>query len=152
MFSNSPPDSETQPVEVALAVLYRQHRYLMQLRDDIPGILYPGFWGLFGGHLDPGESPDEGIRRELWEEISYCPPHLEHFGCDADGEIIRHIYHGQLSVELEDLVLGEGWDLGLLSPAQVELGEAFSVKANQVRPLGAPHRRIVLSVISAGVG
>ncbi|MBP0013414.1 MAG: NUDIX domain-containing protein [Roseofilum sp. SBFL] len=143
---------DTQSTQVALAVLYRENRYLMQLRDRIPGILYPGFWGLFGGHLERDESPDEGIRRELREEIAYCPPHLDKFGCDSDPGIVRHIYHGALTVPLEKLILGEGWDMGLMTPEQVREGEAFSVKANEVRPLGTPHQRIVLSVINAGLG
>lgn len=41
-------------VEVALAMLLRDGRWLMQLRDEIPTIVAPGCWGLFGGHLDPG--------------------------------------------------------------------------------------------------
>ncbi|MEO7061962.1 MAG: NUDIX domain-containing protein [Lapillicoccus sp.] len=28
----------------------------------------PGGWGLCGGGLDPGELPDEGVLREVWEE------------------------------------------------------------------------------------
>ena len=39
---------------VALAMLEREGRWLLQLRDDIDSIIYPGHWGLFGGHLDPG--------------------------------------------------------------------------------------------------
>ena len=31
-------------VEVALALLQRQGQWLMQLRDDIPGIIAPGHW------------------------------------------------------------------------------------------------------------
>ena len=52
-------------VEVALAMLHRDGRWLMQLRDEIPTIVAPGCWGLFGGHLDPGETPEQALRREL---------------------------------------------------------------------------------------
>ena len=38
-------------VEVALAMLQRDGRWLMQLRDEIPSIVVPGCWGLFGGTL-----------------------------------------------------------------------------------------------------
>ncbi len=42
-------------VEVALAMLQREGRWLMPRRDEIPTIVAPGCWGLFGGHLNPGE-------------------------------------------------------------------------------------------------
>lgn len=35
------------PVQVAIAILYRPGQFLLQLRDDIPGILYPAHWGFF---------------------------------------------------------------------------------------------------------
>lgn len=44
-------------------------RYLMQLRDDKPAILLPGHWALFGGTVDPGETPEAAMRRELEEEL-----------------------------------------------------------------------------------
>lgn len=47
--------------------------YLMQLRDDIPHIAYPGHWSLFGGAVEPGESDESGMRRELEEELCFQP-------------------------------------------------------------------------------
>ena len=44
-------------------------RYLMQLRDDLPHIWYPGHWGLFGGSVDHGEDEVAALRRELREEL-----------------------------------------------------------------------------------
>jgi 8-oxo-dGTP pyrophosphatase MutT (NUDIX family) len=53
----------------AAALLVCDGRYLMQLRDDKPGILLPGHWALFGGSLDPGEDAAAAMRRELAEEL-----------------------------------------------------------------------------------
>ena len=138
-----------QPVEVALAILYRPGQFLMQLRDNIPGILYPGCWGFFGGHLEPGEVPEEGIKRELLEEIAYVPPGLVKFGCYSDSEVIRHIFHAPLTVELDELVLGEGWDMGFLTPEQIRAGSAYSAKAGLVCPLGTPHHQILLDFLES---
>ena len=55
-------------VEVALAMLHRDDRWLMQLRDEIPGIIAPGCWGLFGGHLDPGETPEQACSASCWKK------------------------------------------------------------------------------------
>lgn len=56
--------------EVAAAILVTEdERYLLQLRDDLPGIAVPGHWGCFGGGIDPGESAVAAMRRELYEEL-----------------------------------------------------------------------------------
>ncbi|HEY9639014.1 MAG TPA: NUDIX domain-containing protein, partial [Coleofasciculaceae cyanobacterium] len=49
---------------VAIAILYQNNRFLMQLRDENPEIAYPGCWAFFGGHIEPEEPPDIAIRRE----------------------------------------------------------------------------------------
>ena len=54
---------------VAAIVVVDRERYLMQLRDDIPNIWYPGHWGLFGGAVDAGEDEIAALRRELREEL-----------------------------------------------------------------------------------
>ena len=46
-------------------MLQRDGRWLMQLRDEIPTIVAPGCWGLFGGHLDLGETPEQPLAVEL---------------------------------------------------------------------------------------
>lgn len=61
-----------------LAILLVDRRYLMQLRDDLPGIEHPGVWGLFGGGVEAGEAPAEAIAREVREELGaenlqFCP-------------------------------------------------------------------------------
>jgi hypothetical protein len=61
--------------------------------------------------------------------------------------VIRHVFHAPLTVELHQLVLGEGWDMGLLTPEQIKAGECYSEKAGQVRPLGRPHQQILLDFL-----
>ncbi len=54
-------------------------RYLMQLRDPKPTILLPDHWALFGGTVDPGESGEEALRRELLEELEFPARQVEAF-------------------------------------------------------------------------
>ena len=132
------------PVEVALAILPCDGKFLMQLRDNIPTILYPGLWGLFGGHMEPGETPEIAVVREVLEEIGYQITNPQKFGCYNDDRVIRHIFYAPLTVNLDKLVLTEGWDLGLIAPAQIEAGFAYSAIAGEERPLGAIHQQIML--------
>jgi hypothetical protein len=37
--------------------------------------------------------------------------------------------------------------MGLLTPQEIRLGECYSEKAGQVRPLGRPHQQILLDFI-----
>ncbi len=133
--------------EVAIAIITQGDRFLLQLRDDIPGILYPGQWGFFGGHLDPGETPETALFRELEEEIAYRPPYVIPFACQQGERAIRHIFIAPLAVEIEQLTLQEGWDLGLFTPADVQAGERHSPKANRSCLIGTPHRQILLDFV-----
>lgn len=91
-------------------------RYLMQLRDDKPGIFYPNHWGLFGGAVDRGEQPDEALRRELMEELQLEAGALRYFTrMDFDfarlgaGKVYRIYFELRLkAATLPSLRLGEG--------------------------------------------
>ena len=135
-------------IEVAIAILFQGDRYLMQLRDDIPTIVYPGQWTFFGGHLEPGESPDTGVWRELAEEIQYRPPWLKRFERRVEGNGARNVFYGPLSVPLSALTLCEGWDLDLWTVAEIERGERYSHQAQQVKPMGKPHQGILRQFIA----
>ena len=47
----------------------------MQLRDDNAS-LFKNYWTLFGGDVEPSESPTHAILRELREEISLLPSQI----------------------------------------------------------------------------
>ena len=139
--------SSDVPVEVAIAILPCDGKFLMQLRDNIPTILYPGLWGLFGGHIEAGETPEVAVEREILEEIGFQIKVPQKFGCYSDNRIIRHVFYAPLTVALDELVLGEGWDFGLISPVEIESGFAYSSAAGEKRPLGAVHQQITIDFI-----
>ncbi|MGB3404848.1 MAG: NUDIX hydrolase [Microcoleaceae cyanobacterium] len=134
--------------EVSLAILYQEDQFLMQLRDDIPGIAHPGVWGLFGGHIEWGENPLLALQRELKEEIGYDAAQLTEFYQDKDTKVIRHIFSSSLTVSLDQLTLNEGWDMGLVTAAEIKAGKCYSHKAGMVRLLGRPHQRILLDFMA----
>jgi len=140
---------KNEPPTVALAILYRENQFLLQLRDNIPTILYPGYWGLFGGHLERGETPEEAVKREIWEEITYDLQIFHPFGCYQDERAVRHVFYAPLTVTLEQLILHEGWDFALVTTEEIGEGEIYSTKAQQYRPLGKIHQKILHDFLKA---
>ncbi|MBE9092769.1 NUDIX hydrolase [Tychonema sp. LEGE 07203] len=138
-------------IHVAIAILYRDGKFLCQLRDDIPDIRYPGHWALFGGHLEAGETAEVAVLRELVEEIGWAPASVSVFCCDVEADVVRHVFHSQLSADVKDLVLLEGWDMQLLTAGDIRAGKCYSQKSGDVRPLGSAHQRILLSFIDANL-
>jgi len=61
------------PGDAVAALILVEGRYLLQQRDDLDFIFFPGHWGLFGGGIDPGESDIDCLRRELQEELGLTP-------------------------------------------------------------------------------
>ena len=120
---------------VALAVLERQGRWLIQLRDDQASIVAPGRWGLFGGHMEPGETPVQSLRRELFEEIGYCSGAVTPWFRSAAGGRVRHVFRVDLHVEPEQLQLCEGQDMTLASLEELGSGRVWSPRLAQHRPL-----------------
>jgi len=59
---------------IAVAILVTETaRYLMKRRDDVPWIAFPNQWSFFGGGVEPGESPEQALCRELHEELGWQP-------------------------------------------------------------------------------
>jgi 8-oxo-dGTP pyrophosphatase MutT (NUDIX family) len=136
-----------QLVNVAVAILYRENKFLMQLRDNIPNIIAPGCWALFGGHIEAGETPEIAVQREVMEEIGYELIAFSQFGIYSDQKAVRYVFQAPLLVPLDQLVLSEGWDLDLLTAEDIQQGEYFSQKAGEVRPLATLPQKIMLDFI-----
>jgi len=83
-------DPETRETAGALLIDI-EGRFLLQRRDNVPGILYPGHIGLFGGHREGDETFLQCVSREVHEETGYRIPENEfeqlgwYRGVHADG-------------------------------------------------------------------
>lgn len=67
------------PKQIVHAVLLVNGGYVLQLRDDIPGIAARAKYALFGGALEDGETPEAGLRREIAEELGIQLPEVRLF-------------------------------------------------------------------------
>lgn len=85
----------------------------MMLRDNKPGILHPGRWGLIGGHSKKGEDPIATAVREICEEtgIRVIRSDLSLFIVMKTPDRIRHVFLLRGSWTDKDIVRGEGQDM-----------------------------------------
>jgi len=122
-------------VRIVLVILEDTHgRVALQLRSPLANIANPDHWGLFGGHVDPGEDDATAARREVEEELS----------CLLDSAKMRYlrnldrlatkiylVFHYKVNKELDRAQLTEGERWSLFSPAQIMLG---SIEGKPVVP------------------
>lgn len=91
MSSDSAGDAGLSRVPGAKAFVVHRGKLLFLKREHGPGA---GHWNLPGGAIEPGETPDLAIRRELTEEICIAPADITYLGWHrhADGtEVHRHL-------------------------------------------------------------
>lgn len=118
-----PPDRE-----VAAAVLVgRDGRYLLQRRDDKPSIHMPDHWALFGGSLDPGETPAVAMVRELQEELGFRATDVTPLaGLALDTRPVDRLWRMHFFVvpftetDLAAMVQTEGAGKGLFTAAEAQ--------------------------------
>lgn len=68
----------------AYGVLLQDSRILLTLKKSGP---YKGLWGLPGGAIEFGETPEEALKRELLEETALAATELELFSiATSNGE------------------------------------------------------------------
>jgi 8-oxo-dGTP diphosphatase len=60
--------ADRKEVEVAVGVLIREDGAFL-LTSRPPGKVYEGYWEFPGGKVEPGETVEQALRRELAEEI-----------------------------------------------------------------------------------
>jgi 8-oxo-dGTP diphosphatase len=112
--------------EIACSILIdTSNRFLLQQRDDVAGIVYPGKVGLFGGHLEGDETYLECVVREIHKEISYFVPaeRFEYLASlegpvEVDGGSVRGEFFITRDIPTDALVITEG-SLLIMSPDEI---------------------------------
>ncbi|MGI5121509.1 NUDIX domain-containing protein [Marinactinospora thermotolerans] len=92
----------------------RAGEILLQHRDDIPGICWPGHWTMPGGQQEPGETWEQTALREVREETGIVPEDLRELDVTPDDPAAPRpkVYTATWDGPESALVLGEGQALG----------------------------------------
>ena len=100
VYLNQINGSEAIRVGVAIALIDEQSRLLLELRSDVE------MWGITGGRLDPGETPQQCAVREIREEtgLQLRFRQLKFFGIYAEPEDGRILQYPDNRVHLLDIV------------------------------------------------
>lgn len=97
---------------VKIFLINKDKEILLQLRDNKPGIYYPGYWGLLGGAADAKELDLEAIKREVKEEISYDLNNVKRIGkiksLGRNKNFDLILFKGHINIPAEKIVLNEG--------------------------------------------
>lgn len=97
---------------------------LLYLRDNKPGIPFPGHWDLIGGHVEEGETTLEALKREFKEELDLQLKDFKFFKryvC-LEGDAypnIKYIYSGKINVPIEEITLLEGDHAKYFKPEEI---------------------------------
>lgn len=138
---------------VALIVL-DNNCYLCQLRSQISGIFYPNHWGLFGGGVEEGESPEDGLKRELQEELKLeidSPKYFTEFSFDFSFRGLGMVWRRYYVVPFDSsktgmLELGEGsafkafTAMEILTQPRVVPYDAFAIWLHATQQIKNPRR------------
>lgn len=112
------------PIYAGAVVTCPNGSILCQLRDDKPGIKFPGFWTCSpGGHVEPGEPPHSAIIRELHEEFEIEVVNLKSLLTITEYEYtVQGVYHAftaELVTPVEEVRCNEGQCIRFYRPEEV---------------------------------
>jgi len=104
----------------SIAMLNSKDDVLLFLRDNVPQIRFPNMWDVPGGIVEPGETPDQTIRREMMEEIELKLKNPILFKRYVLPDRIENMFWQRVDIDIDKTVLHEGQELQWFSEKQLK--------------------------------
>ena len=109
-----------KPIGVGIILLNSKREVLLFLRDDKPTIPFPNIWDLPGGHPEEAESPEDGIRREMMEEMDLELGEIKFFRKYEWSDFDEYIFWKEIDLDIASINLHEGQRLAYFSPNEID--------------------------------
>ena len=105
------------PRHAALLIAFNDNNEVLLQHKDAGAPRWPNMWCLFGGGIEPEETPTQAIVRELDEELEWQPDNIEYFDTNESDGVRRFAYVTSTDKTAEELrkTLHEGDDLGFFT-------------------------------------
>ncbi len=79
------------------------YEYYLQMRDA-HAPTNPNVFSMFGGGLEPREAPEDGMLREIDEELRYRPTKYQYLSCFETATRVCHVYIEEVDTDFETRV------------------------------------------------
>jgi 8-oxo-dGTP diphosphatase len=125
--------SQSKSMGTSILFVNAMNEVLLLLRDDIPNIRYPNMWDIPGGNVEPGETPEECIIREIYEEFGQDIIDFKLFEVRDFPDRIEFTYWQHIDFDINNITLTEGQRVEWFSETrlrQIQLAFDFNLTIN----------------------
>ncbi len=112
-------EMDNKPKSVAILIINKKGEVLQMLRDDKPTIQYPNTWVSIGGQVEAGESFEEAIVREVYEELEIQLDSFDLFKIYEWPEKTEAIFIAHSDLDPSSINLHEGQKIEFFSEEEL---------------------------------
>jgi len=105
----------TKRIGAGILLMNSNNEVLMLLRDDKPNIPFPNMWDIPGGHVEPGEIPEETVKREMIEEMNLDVGEIKLFRVYENDNLFDHVFWKRINLQTDKIDLREGQRIAYFS-------------------------------------
>jgi 8-oxo-dGTP diphosphatase len=120
------PGTPIRPCVSAL-LLTPDRKVIIQLRDDKRDLPFPAHWATLGGQIESGETPEQAMRRELYEETELTLPltywrRIDHAYVwnGRPGYVENYAFVGHFDGVVSEIRLHEGQRLDCFNAEEID--------------------------------